>query len=194
MQTDGWQTGDTQGRVEACAAATESMNPTAPISSPRRSSGGCRSSLRPRAARFSRDRSPTAGSTRGCSCMGGSSWRITFTPSSARPTSPRCWPISRSFTARRLVEQLPREGRDWLLRLLAGEKAAHKTGSRHQVWQEGFHPQSIQDDAMMLQKLEYIHNNPVRRGWVASPEHWRWSSAHEWLGGVSPVLFCDPWK
>lgn len=47
---------------------------------------------------------------------------------------------------------------------------------------------------MMLQKLEYIHNNPVRRGWVASPEHWRWSSAHEWLGGVSPVLFCDPWK
>ena len=75
------------------------------------------------------------------------------------------------------------------LRLLAGGKAMHKTGSRHQVWQEGFHPQAIlHDDAMMIQKLEYIHNNPVRRGWVASPEHWRWSSAHEGLVGASPVF------
>lgn len=41
----------------------------------------------------------------------------------------------KKFTARRLVEQLPREGRDWLLRLLAGEKAAHKAQSRYQVWQ-----------------------------------------------------------
>ena len=100
----------------------------------------------------------------------------------------------KKFTARRLVEQLPREGRDWLLRLLAAEKAGHKTRSRHQVWQEGFHPQAIHDDAMMIQKLEYIHNNPVRRGWVASPEHWRWSSAHEWVKGASPVLVCEPWK
>ena len=44
--------------------------------------------------------------------------------------------------ARRLVEQLPREGRDWLPRLLAGEKAAHKTQSRYQVWQEGSPPRS----------------------------------------------------
>ena len=30
-QTDGWQTGEAQGRVEVCAAATASMNPTALI-------------------------------------------------------------------------------------------------------------------------------------------------------------------
>ena len=84
----------------------------------------------------------------------------------------------KKFTARRLLEQLQREGRDWLMRLHAEGRAAHKTGSRYQVWQEGFHPQAILDDAMLLQKLEYLHNNPVRRGWVASPEHWRWSSAH----------------
>ena len=78
--------------------------------------------------------------------------------------------------------------------LLATERARHKTRSQYQVWQEGFHPQAIHDDAMMLQKTAYIHNNPVRRGWVASPEHWRYSSAHEDLPGGSPILRCDPWR
>jgi putative transposase len=47
---------------------------------------------------------------------------------------------------------------------------------------------------MMLQKLEYLHNNPVKRGLVASPEHWRYSSVHERLAGATPVLRIDPWR
>jgi putative transposase len=30
--------------------------------------------------------------------------------------------------------------------------------------------------------VEYIHNNPVRRGLVAAPEEWVWSSAGDWAG------------
>jgi REP element-mobilizing transposase RayT len=100
----------------------------------------------------------------------------------------------KKFTARQLLAQIEREGRDWLLKLLRDERAAHKTRSKAQVWQEGFHPQAVHDDAMMQQKLEYLHNNPVRRGWVASPEHWRYSSAHEWLPGAMPLLRCDAWR
>ena len=47
---------------------------------------------------------------------------------------------------------------------------------------------------MMLQKLEYLHNNPVKRGLVAAPEHWRYSSAHEWLPGAVPALRVDEWR
>jgi putative transposase len=32
----------------------------------------------------------------------------------------------------------------------------------------------------MLQKLEYMHNNPVRRGYVDDPMHWRYSSARDY--------------
>ncbi|MFN2621602.1 MAG: hypothetical protein ABR611_02040 [Chthoniobacterales bacterium] len=49
-------------------------------------------------------------------------------------------------------------------------------------------------DAIMLQKLEYLHGNPVKRGLVASPEHWVCSSAHEWLPGAIPVLRVDSWR
>jgi len=99
----------------------------------------------------------------------------------------------KKFTARRILEQLKTEGRDWLLNQLSYFRAAHKS-TEHQVWQEGVHPQAIVDDAMMLQKIEYLHNNPVRAGYVASPEHWRYSSAHEWLPGAIPVMACDPWR
>jgi REP element-mobilizing transposase RayT len=57
----------------------------------------------------------------------------------------------KKFTARRLLAQLAGERRDWLLRLLDEGKAAHKTRSLHQIWQEGFHPQAILEDAMMIQ-------------------------------------------
>ena len=100
----------------------------------------------------------------------------------------------KKFTAHAILDQLRFESREWLLNQLAYYCAAHKLRSSHQVWQEGVHPQSINGDEMMLQKLEYLHNNPVKRGLVASPEHWRYSSAHEWLRGANPVMGVDPWR
>ncbi len=97
-------------------------------------------------------------------------------------------------TARRVVEQLEAEGCDWLLNQLRYRRAAHKAENEYQVWQEGSHTQRIADDAMMLQKLDYLHRNPVRRGLVLQAEHWRYSSAHEWLPGAMGLLRCDAWK
>jgi REP element-mobilizing transposase RayT len=107
---------------------------------------------------------------------------------------PRVMADLKKFTAGKLLAQLEAERRTWLLDLLAAGKAAHKTRSTWQLWQEGYHPQAIYSDQTMMQKIEYIHANPVRRGWIASPEHWRYSSAHEWLPGSLPVLRCDLWR
>lgn len=43
---------------------------------------------------------------------------------------------------------------------------------------------------MMIQKITYIHDNPVKRGYVDSPEHCRYSSARNYLGlaGLIPVM------
>ena len=42
----------------------------------------------------------------------------------------------------------------------------------------------------MRQKLEYIHNNPVARGYVDETTHWRYSSARNYAGltGLLPVV------
>lgn len=112
----------------------------------------------------------------------------------AAPDLSRVLADLKRHTARRVVEQLQAECCEWLLAQLRRRRLAHKTESIHQVWQEGSYPQMIAGDEMMLQKLEYLHNNPVKRGLVASPEHWRYSSAHEWLAGAAPVLRVDAWR
>ncbi|MDR3403917.1 MAG: transposase [Chthoniobacter sp.] len=112
----------------------------------------------------------------------------------AAPELSRVMADFKRHTARQIVEQLRAEECEWLLHLLQRWCPGYKTESDLQFWQEGFHPQALMNDAMMLQKLEYLHNNPVARGLVAVPEHWRYSSAHEWCGGVTPLLRCDPWR
>ena len=72
-------------------------------------------------------------------------------------------------------------------------KAKHKTDRAYQFWQEGSHPQMIQCDEMMLQKLEYIHNNPVVRGYVDEPIHWRRSSARNYAGQSGLISVSTQW-
>lgn len=100
----------------------------------------------------------------------------------------------KKFTSRRLLAQIEAEGRRWLVQQLGFFRAAHKTHSMHQVWQEGIHPQALPTDEILQQKIDYIHRNPVERGLVATPEDWRYSSAHEWREGAMPVMRCDPWR
>ncbi len=35
---------------------------------------------------------------------------------------------------------------------------------------------NIWSDKKQNEKIDYIHNNPVARGWVAHPGDWPWSS------------------
>jgi REP element-mobilizing transposase RayT len=93
----------------------------------------------------------------------------------------------KSFTARRLIDYLEANGARTLLKLLHFLKARHKADRTYQLWQEGSHPQQIQNAEMMRQKLDYIHRNPVERGYVEAPTHWRYSSARNYAG--LPSLF-----
>lgn len=99
----------------------------------------------------------------------------------------------KSFTARQMIDRLKEGNADHILQQLAVHKAAFKKDRQYQLWQEGSHPQLIQDEAMMRQKVEYIHNNPVKRGYVDDPVHWRYSSARNYAGLPGLVEVCRTW-
>ncbi|MCB0121779.1 MAG: transposase [Caldilineaceae bacterium] len=88
----------------------------------------------------------------------------------------------KSYTARRIIDYYQQENARNVLDQLALYKKTYKQDREHQLWQEGSHPQRIADLAMMRQKVEYIHNNPVKRGWVDNPVDWRYSSARNYAG------------
>jgi putative transposase len=49
------------------------------------------------------------------------------------------------------------------------------------IWQRNYWSELIVHDRMLAQKLEYIHENPVRKGIVEHAEDYPWSSAKEYL-------------
>jgi putative transposase len=111
----------------------------------------------------------------------------------AAPDLPNVIKSFKMFTARALIRLLESHGAEVLLRGLKALKLQHKTDSEYQVWQEGSHPKQISSDEMMLQKLEYVHNNPVKRGYVDEPVHWRYSSARNYAGMPGLVEVVTNW-
>jgi REP element-mobilizing transposase RayT len=100
----------------------------------------------------------------------------------------------KSFTARRVIEELERAGFATLLQELRFFKLGHKIDQCYQVWQEGSHPQQLLNESMMRQKLEYMHCNPLRRGYVEVPTHWRYSSARDYEGQRGLLEVVTDWR
>ena len=87
----------------------------------------------------------------------------------------------KSYTARRIIDFLGENGYKGLLSQLNHFKSHHRIDSKSQLWQEGSHPKQIQNEDMMRQKLDYMHCNPVRRGYIDDPLAWRYSSARNYV-------------
>jgi REP element-mobilizing transposase RayT len=88
----------------------------------------------------------------------------------------------KSFTAKEILKYLQKENAKTILDQLAFYKKAHKTQAQYQLWQEGISPKLIQSEKMMIDRINYIHNNPVKRGYVDEAKHWRYSSARDYEG------------
>jgi hypothetical protein len=58
-----------------------------------------------------------------------------------------------------------------------------RKNKKNRIWQDEFHAKAIHTPEFLLQKMEYMHNNPVRKGLVLRPENWRHSSARTYLNG-----------
>ena len=57
------------------------------------------------------------------------------------------------------------------------------------VWQKRFYDFVVRTEKKKIEKLRYIHRNPVRRGLVLEPEQWAWSSFRWYAYGErGPVL------
>lgn len=49
------------------------------------------------------------------------------------------------------------------------------------------------NEEMMKQKIEYVHRNPVERGYVDQTEHWRYSGARSYQGMDGLIEICKQW-
>jgi REP element-mobilizing transposase RayT len=94
----------------------------------------------------------------------------------------------KAHTARKFLEVLHDKNqvesrRDWMLYLFSYFATNKKDQQQYQVWQHDNHPIELYSENVVIQKLRYIHNNPVKAKLVAQPEDWLYSSAGNYLHG-----------
>ncbi|WP_428327356.1 REP-associated tyrosine transposase [Mucilaginibacter sp.] len=73
--------------------------------------------------------------------------------------------------------------RDWLLWFFEREGKHNSNNEQYQFWQQGSHPIELWSNEVTDQKLDYIHNNPVKAGWVNEPQYYLYSSAIDYADG-----------
>ena len=86
----------------------------------------------------------------------------------------------KSFTSREIAKYL----RDKKTALFAKLKKAAYKNQNYAVWQETFRSEVIYEGKFLRQKLNYIHNNPVKRGLVEKPGDWKHSSFKQIESGI----------
>ena len=74
-------------------------------------------------------------------------------------------------------------------------RSLRNVGSRlppQHIWQRRFYDFNVWTEAKRIEKLRYIHRNPVTRGLVEQPEQWPWSSFRSYAyGETGPVQVND---
>jgi putative transposase len=99
----------------------------------------------------------------------------------------RDWKWSTAFD---IKEQCQQDGRDDLINQFRSN-AQRRRRRGFQIWMPRFDDVLIYSEEQYRIKLNYIHNNPVKRGLVDKPEDWKYSSARNYLLGDHSIIRVD---
>ena len=92
--------------------------------------------------------------------------------------------IKQGFSRRVLKAVRPRR--------VAGQQELFALGAEH-VWQRRFYDFNVWTERKRIEKLRYMHRNPVARGLVQEPEQWRWSSYRSYAFGEAGAVRINQW-
>ena len=96
----------------------------------------------------------------------------------------------KKYTSKELIKTIkeyPESRREWLLNKFSFAANGIRKGVNYKVWKDGFHPVELNTTAMVEQRLDYIHNNPVEDEIVFEAEDYKYSSACIYAGRVGEL-------
>lgn len=106
----------------------------------------------------------------------------------------------KKFTAKTIIDAIKNgnESRsEWMLNRFSYNANRHSRNESYQFWTHENHAVILYSNDFIAEKLDYLHNNPIRAGLVDKPEDCRYSSARSYadMGGLLEIVYLDlPWK
>ena len=88
--------------------------------------------------------------------------------------------VLKGLTARRVIDHLKEKKYESSLAKLQHQE--RERNYKYSLWQTEKNVLPIFSETMFMEKLNYIHQNPVRAGLVERAAYYRWSSARIWQG------------
>ncbi len=91
----------------------------------------------------------------------------------------------KSFTARKMLEtitSIAESRREWMLNVFEFAAKRQKRNEKYQIWTHENHAEEMLSNKFIDQKIDYIHQNPVRAGIVQRVEEYMYSSARAYAG------------
>ena len=92
----------------------------------------------------------------------------------------------KKFTSKQVIAAIKdnekESRREWMLEIFRQQAAKNCHNTNYQLWRQDNQPKECFSPAFTVQKLNYIHNNPVVAGIVHKPEDYIYSSARSYCG------------
>ncbi len=97
----------------------------------------------------------------------------------------------KSYTSKNIIKDIANNKqesrRKWMIKLFKQYGSLNGNNSKYQFWQRHNKPTELISPKWINIRLNYIHQNPVKAGYVNSPEHFRFSSASNYLNGKGEI-------
>lgn len=101
----------------------------------------------------------------------------------------------KKYTAKRIlieIETGTESRKEWMLKYFKDEASKSKRYKNYKFWQTGNHAIELYNEKFTWDKINYIHQNPVKAGLVKNPEDWIYSSMSNYMDmeSVIPEVVC----
>lgn len=119
-----------------------------------------------------------------CWCLMPSHVHLIFRAKNNNPTDViRNFKTFTSKAIQKAIIENPQESRrEWVLWMFERAGSKNSNVKVRQFWQQHNKPIELWSSDVIEQKVNYIHNNPVKAGFVADAWHWNLSSAQNFAG------------
>jgi len=92
----------------------------------------------------------------------------------------------KKFTAKQILEDIENSDiesrKQWMLHQFKYYASRHTRNEHYQLWEHDNHFVELSSQSFTQQKIDYIHNNPVKAGLVYKAEDYIYSSASNYAG------------
>ncbi len=100
----------------------------------------------------------------------------------------------KGFTSRKLknvIKNNTQESRkEWIMWMMKRAGKRNNNNNNWQLWQQHNHPIELSENEMIEQPMNYLHENPVKAGFVDYPQDWLYSSARDYCGRKGLLNIC----